>query len=125
MTYPIRVAIVGAGRLSGVDYRAYAESLVVCLNHEKVTIRLEEVQKFDVQVVESAEEALKGHLRAVNFTRRLIFLSIYFREEANKIARETRGAIKVCILTGSPPADEALIVPKGVVDTAGLSRLLG
>lgn len=118
--YPMKIAIVGDGALHiqpKENYRRQAEAYAQILNHEKTKGQHgeEEVRKFDAIAVDSAEEALEGHLRTINNSRMLVFISNRFMREAKDLAEKyQRSNLRVVLITGLLPDDAPILLPKSV-----------
>ncbi len=110
--YPIRVAIVSAGSPDAEksqEYLEMAEWMINQLNQEQIEVAGTSLWKFDAVVVGKADEALVGHLRHLNYTRILVFLSTQLRDHANVLARADRTGLKIRIISDHRSTDGSVL----------------
>lgn len=125
--YPVKVAIVGNGARhvqSKERYREQAERYAELLNQMMTKEHGKEVRRFEAWVVSSAEEALSGDLKVLNYNRVLIFISNRFMRQAKELAKKYAGSIRVVLITGLPPDDEPLIICKAVTPVPVLADMI-
>ncbi len=128
MSHPIKVAIVGDGAAhiqSREAYREQATDFANSLNRRMTGIGDKEHRAFSAVVVDTVEEALRGHLLTIESPRRLVFISNIFLPKAKELALEhARSNLRVYVITGLPPSSEPVVIEKRWLAHASIADLM-